>query len=105
MTNAEKYLKDSVAITEFIIAFRKWYYGEERIIRPAEKDIENFLREKAQPTLTEDERVILRNLENFYSSIRRNFENIQIYDDISNEWEPSQFNDNLFQFIKERRRI
>ena len=48
MINAEKYLKDSVAITEFIIAFRKWYYGEERIIRTTNKDIENFFERESQ---------------------------------------------------------
>ena len=50
MTNSEKYLKDEVAITDFIIAFRKWYYAEERILKSVDKEIENFLREKVQPT-------------------------------------------------------
>ena len=108
MINAEKYLKDSVAITDFIIAFRKWYYGEERIIRTADKDIENFLREKAKPTLTEDERVILRNIDKDYKYIGKSSNGV-LYICI----EKNNCNDGidffefdyLFQFIKERRRI
>lgn len=107
MINAEKYLKDSVAITEFVIAFRKWYYGEERIIRSADKDIENFLREKVQFTLTEDERVILKSIDgHIFEDIRRNKSGfLELYDECLNEWIGCQFKDSLFQFIKERRRI
>ncbi|MBO7695793.1 MAG: hypothetical protein J6T10_24445 [Methanobrevibacter sp.] len=104
MINAEKYLKDSVAITEFVIAFRKWYYGEERIIRTADKDIENFLREKVQFTLTEDERVILRNMPKDYETIGKCVNGVlyvttdrKIYLDKAF----GGFFNHLFQFIKE----
>ena len=109
MINAEKYLKDSVAITDFIIAFRKWYYGEERIIRTADKDIENFLREKAKPTLTDDERVILRNIDEHYryisrekgGDIRFSFANESFRRSVGCDSGLLFVYNHLFQFIKE----
>ena len=58
MTNAEKYLKDNVSVEEFINA----------IINSVTDiggtySLEKWLNNETKPTLTEDERVILRNID------------------------------------------
>lgn len=106
MTNAEKYLKDGVSgIKPLLDKCRE--IGA--IDSGREYRIDQMLREQAKPTLTEDERVILRNIqkglfrEGFISRtagnelfvfIKETGETIELY----------IFN-HLFQFIKERRRI
>ena len=70
MTNADKYLKEGVTATIFVNAFensisKKGYYFENA-------DLLKFLGEPIKPTLTEDERVILRNIDtNTYEVIGR----------------------------------
>ena len=97
MTNAEKYL-----------------YKNKSEESDAEKAFKNFFEEQAKPTLTEDERVILRNVkwkgytathigrakENKGSFIYIRFEN-----DIEMTYYFDVFFGHLFQFIKEWRRI
>lgn len=66
--------------------------------------------QKIQPTLTEDERVILRNIPKEYIKIRREKYTKNIYiekEKIENEedWEILLVFNHLFQFIKERRNI
>lgn len=111
MTNGEKYLKEGVKIDDFIndIFTRKYVEEFDRQVYISIFRMEYFLREEAKPTLTEDERVILRNIqkglfrEGFISRtagnelfvfIKETGETIELY----------IFN-HLFQFIKERRRI
>lgn len=61
MTNAEKYLKDGVDIEKLadeILKFNAETFERERTC--FNDNLEKFFKQQAQPTLTEDERVILR---------------------------------------------
>lgn len=93
MTNAEKYLKDGVATEELIgemeISLSVPYY-----------EVAGFWNKQIKPTLTEDERVILRNIK-LYVGRRMNGE---LFFTFENREEP-YIKGELFQFIKERRRI
>lgn len=99
MTNAEKYLKDE-AKEEFIKRI-----NEELDYAGGQFNIEKFLNEPCKPTLTEDERAILRNIDKKYTHIGRRA-GIELYikskDGFKHCW---CFYNHLFQFIKVRRRI
>ena len=70
------------------------------------KDLREFLMKPVTPTLTEDERVILRNIDKAYRYIHREYGNLRVsLEDKGLESESFDMYDNLFQFIKERRRI
>lgn len=105
MTNAEKYLKDGVdGIRPLLDKCRE--IGA--IDSGREFRIDQMLRDQATPTLTEDERVILRNIayDSEYKYIYRSLgmlylsenEKLTCVDRL-----PAMHH--LFQFIKERRRI
>lgn len=99
MTNAEKYLKDGKATEELIATM-------ENELPLSYIDVAQFWGKPCKPTLTEDERVILRNIEN-YTFIGRDRENALYVSDktgIHSAYIDGLF-DSLFQFIKERRRI
>ena len=102
MTNAEKYLKDGVD-RQFLTDFSRWYYAITRDIKNVDTILAQFLSEQVQPILTEDERVILRNAKKDYAKIVRD-ETGAIYFRCDNIGTRGIFSD-LFQFIKERRRI
>lgn len=114
MTNSEKYLKDGET-GNFVQAFSCWYYGITRELENADKMLVQFLKAESKPTLTEDERVILRNLRYEkgayeYTKIGRteldsegNCDLILIDSDNESVWWGEY--GHLFQFIKERRRI
>lgn len=114
MTNAEKYIGDEDLIDTFIddlsnYMFEKlgWYEGD---IYNLKKTIECFFKSNIKPTLTEDERVILRNIKGKYTTLYRNDSGYLILQENSaNEIGECfvSFNEynHLFQFIKERRRI
>lgn len=98
MTNTEKYLKDNVSVEEFLQAVI------EHCSKGTKYSIETFLNEEAKPTLTEDERVILRNIDkHFYTKIFRN-ECLFLRGKHTSDLVFTQY-DHLFQFIKERGRI
>ena len=103
MTNKEKYLKDNVSVEE--LAMELAHHIQKRFCTSVEQDIKSFMKEQTKPTLTEDERVILRNIDTErYPKIARKDKQlgiINVYTD-GLYWLPFQ---NLFQFIKERRRI
>ena len=118
MTNAEKYLKDGASANQFLQElsdyFEKITAIEPNMIDEPYEIIRRFLEKNTKPTLTEDERVILRNVKwKGYSAthIGRESENkgSYIYIRFENDIEMVYFFDNffghLFQFIKERRRI
>ena len=72
------------------------------------KSLENFFKEQVQPTLTEDERVILRNIDKDYITKigKDEIGNIYFYWVNCKQKVPQPWlKNNLFQFIKERRRI
>ena len=113
MTNKDKYLKDNVSVEEFIEALtyelsgwdnKTYSYGMEDTIR-------NALNKPIKPTLTEDERVILRNMpqKEWNYIFRDNMGNIQ-FEHLKANGAPNSIGradwyNHLFQFIKERRRI
>lgn len=117
MTNAEKYIKEELINTggeRFIYGFTKWL-SDNRVSRIENERINQllskFLTSTVKPTLTEDEKVILRNIDKMYSIISRN--NYSLYVATPNIHETGgQYAetrimpfDHLFQFIKPRRRI
>lgn len=103
MTNAEKYLKDGVDIENFTNSLCGFVENWE-----LRNGIKNFLKKEAKPTLTEDERVILRNIDKKYKYISRGKGDIELY--LRKEADDTcsyifRGYKHLFQFIKERRRI
>ena len=113
MTNKDKYLKDGVDIEELtneIVMFEVKEIGWQ--IAEKEKDrIKRFFEQSLKPTLTEDEKVILRNLPKDVDSIDRDSDgeleikmiNQNNCNDFGYDW--FGWYDKLFQFIKPRRRI
>lgn len=119
MTNAELYIGDEDLIDQFIDEFNKFackqdwdlehHYLKERLAE--------FFKQDRTPTLTEDERVILRNIRNDEfckcigrgDSLRENTPtNYNLYlrgNDESKAYAIGTIYNHLFQFIKERRRI
>lgn len=68
--------------------------------------IEMFFREQVKPTLTEDEKVILRNVDEMYITIGRYEDGILEFNRSDGHYSNSCYPLNhLFQFIKPRRRI
>ena len=104
MTNADKYLKDGVTgIRNFLTSLDEWYFKIERQIQPVDKVLSDFLNDKVKPTLTEDEKVILKlaSTEQHKTIKRSEYNNLFINNVPIN----SLFGEDLFQFIKPRRRI
>jgi len=118
MTNAEKYLKDGVEykelseeIAEFITIKDKSHCAADFNMLVLALDL--FFEEETKPTLTEDEKIILRNIECFkesYSTMDKihRTKDGDLY--ITKFWidfgeEVRLPYKHLFQFIKERRRI
>lgn len=113
MTNADKYLRDGVEPIDIDNAYTKY------LKKCGEKNVSNklglFLLEKVKPTLTEDERVILRNIKDHPKYIaRQKGYGLMAYDEAKRDGKTGWSYDNgsvlssfnhLFQFIKERRRI
>lgn len=113
MTNAEKYLKDGVDVEEFV----------KDIFNPINKatnttfeytpyinskELKKYLKKEIKPYLTEEERVILRNIDEVYTEIDRTSND---YLEVSYKAEDNirRFYGlpykHLFQFIAERRTI
>lgn len=99
MTNAEKYLKDEASVEEFLNAVI------EHCSKSAKNSIETFLKAPIQPTLTEDEKVILRNIDKKYNTIGRNADGDLVVGNngINNgiNWSYADIFNELFQFIRE----
>lgn len=108
MTNAEKYLKGGVDERELFekicLVFYDGGYSDFDVLK-----LEKFFNEQAKPTLTEDERVILRNIPTKYwqKICRDNYGVLEIRGKDEERDNISDFDEynHLFQFIKERRRI
>jgi hypothetical protein len=104
MTNAEYYLKEGVNIDEFTFKFDDWHLKNSNVVGYGEA-LFRFLQEEAKPTLLEDERVILRNIEfKDYNIIGRKesgdlYVNYQENDSFNGVW-LIMFKKHLFQFIK-----
>ena len=102
MTNAEKYLKDGVSVKEFARVIL-----EETTFDPKQEDIIAFLNKPCKPTLTEDERVILKYVDGEYTHIQRadGLWLIHYEDEYTVHQMSFEMYAHLFQFAKERRRI
>lgn len=110
MTNAEKYLKDGVSVEEVANEFECFCLAlkENYNVMTYKQEMEQFLNCEIKSTLSEDERVILRNIayDSEYKYIYRSLgmlylsenEKLTCVDRL-----PGMHH--LFQFIKERRRI
>ena len=102
MTNAEKYLKEGTDIKEFSRNMFNYLVNRDE---PLKIKIENYLQEDIKPTLTEDERVILRNIPKEYIKIRRNdWQEIEFVQEDC-KYRTCYLLSHLFKFIKARRRI
>ena len=112
MTNAERYLKDGVKLEDFI----DFVFNEGNIRLDAKKDCSyigvldllHLLQkpfEQLKPTLTEDERVILRNIKKDYTIVARDkagnlFIATERDENGVRGHNALEFNRCLFQFIK-----
>ena len=108
MTNKDKYLKDGVDVCDLIRKIAN-YKPKLETSDNVYAIIQEFFASEVKPTLTEDEKVILRNIKEPYKWIRRTSSGeLQIG---SEELERSQWiitlscYPHLFQFIQPRRRI
>lgn len=116
MTNKDKFLRDGVSVEEFIneLCKKKEYVFEDKEYGEITKthdyeiyitDLVKWLNEQVAPILTEDEKVILRNIdtEAFEKIGRDETGHLYLW------WEDNRYlfrgYNHLFQFIKERRRI
>ena len=105
MTNAEKYLKDGVDIGQLARGITELSWSNDDCL---EDNITLYFRQQAKPTLTEDERVILRNIDKKYKYISRSKDDTQLFLKEEADYTCSYIfrgYKHLFQFIKERRRI
>lgn len=112
MTNAERFIGDEDEIDTFIEEVADFFVKEEGFYNKEyiKNVLIDFFKQSVIPALTEDERVILRNMEfKDYNIIGRK-ESGDLYvnykeNDSFNGVLLIMFKKHLFQFIKERRRI
>ena len=112
MTNAEKYLKDGADLADLLEKLDEdlnWFRYEEALKGASLDFIKFFNAEERKPTLTADERVILRNTDKKYDLIKRD-NNKNLYVQAAKvrdegDWDFIVPFNHLFQFIKERKRI
>lgn len=105
MTNAEKYLKDEVDEVAFAGELADLFLSKMGEKYPYAVDtFIDYFHDLAEPTLTEDERVILRNIDKYTIIVRDENGEIAVGNN-GIDWEYLSVFNHLFQFIKERRRI
>lgn len=108
MTNADKYLKDGVDVEE--LATKIIEYGVFGDTATWKQAIIEFMNKQVKPTLTEDEKVILRNISKELKYIgRRGDEKHNFLYICEKPRQPQDYYalmfEDIFQFIKPRRRI
>ncbi len=101
MTNAEYFLKDEVSAREFREKLAQFIFEEVGFYEGTEEAIGDFLDMIKKPTLTEVERVILKNVEKKYVTVRRIGWNIQVDTEDKEEFACICAFNHLFKFIKE----
>lgn len=120
LINKDKYLKDGVDVEELFNDLKSYndkikgvtnYYARDLSI----KFLKEFLSQPVKPTLTEDEKVILRNIREKKKYIKRFGEyDLVVYDEVEADGTTRTYKSgafglepfsHLFQFIKPRRRI
>lgn len=111
MTNAEKYLRDGVDVEELCLKIATEYAKGSAIdwYKHIEEAVNRFFTHQVKPTLSEDEKVILRNIDKNYKYIERSSDGLlRVVDTDTDDYIDFRCGlpySNLFQFIKERRRI
>ena len=107
MTNKDKFLRESVSVKEFAeelaLSIILSIPIKDKTVGTISDKVISFLNKPIIPTLTEDERVILRNINtNYYPTIKKTGRTLYIVskEDTYKEIE-YMFKDHLFQFIKE----
>ena len=110
MTNAKKYLKDDVNLEEFAKSIVGRFFGEDSFSANDYIRIKNWSEENTKPTLSEDERVILRNMPKQIKKIRRdkykvkepdmNYGMLEMVEEDDKYWTAPVLS-HLFQFINE----
>jgi len=105
MTNANKYLKEGVDVRKLAEELYNYLTNIETEGAITET-IEHFFGASCKPTLSEDEKVILRNINDMYVIIRRD-DGGELYFDRSDGYcfNSVRIFNHLFQFIQPRRRI
>lgn len=109
MTNAKKYLKDDINLEEFAKSIIGSFFGEDSFSANDYIRIKNWSEENIKPTLSEDERVILKNidLQNFRAIGRKDDYLYLRYTDYTFEYGDVKtltfwyMYHNLFKFINE----
>lgn len=104
MTNAEKYLKDEVDVEEFIGEFND-FISKQTESQSAYVRLAQFLKYPAKPPLTENEKVILRNIPKEFVKIKRENHTGNIFvekEKVENEedWQFLIVYNHLFKFIR-----
>jgi len=107
MTNAEKYLKDENYKKILWYDFKNWY-SKTKCNCPYGIAFAEFMEQQIKPSLTEDEKVILKNIDKIFEYIGRTkngtlFLRVEMFGKTDDR--AFHFFNHLFQFIKERRRI
>ena len=97
MTNAEKYLKDGVIYHNLSCEIA--LYISNSLKSGLVQNIDDFFKQQVKPTITDDERVILRNIPKEYQTIGRNSVG-EISARNDNDWKYADVFNHLFQFIK-----
>ena len=104
LTNKDKYLKDGVDVYELVNNMGLLYMSGYSY----HDNLTYFFNHEVKPILTEDEKVILNRIRNFYTHIKRTNAGLKITSGTLGAELGLPFNmfdDNLFQFIQPRRRI
>jgi hypothetical protein len=103
MTNAEKFLKDGVDVKQFAEMIDTAYVKADKYADVCESTI-NWLKQPAKPTLTEDEKAILRNIDTkMWNTILRENGEITFAYKLSKGYRSlgrCEWFSHLFQFIK-----
>ena len=103
MTNAEKYLKDGVDVEEFVNDLHYIWWANEYDVCEGIRKFLSAESKKKKPTLTEDERVILKNINRNFTHIYRLNNRLQVADgeeNYNNTMLDITAFGHLFQFIK-----
>ena len=103
MTNRDYFLKDNVSVEEFAKSIVARFFGDDCFSKNDYLRIKNWAEDNCI-TLTEDERVILRNIPKEFTTIARNLVG-ELSARNKDTWRYADVFNHLFQFIKERRRI
>ena len=109
MTNADKYNISEVQADKMSDEFAEWHQNNSDV-RGYGEALYRFFQAKVKPTLTEDEKVILKNIKDDYITIAKDKAGELFIATERDEYSirghnALEFKHDLFQFIQPRRRI